>query len=129
MAITDSPDVQRLIAKTVEFQADIKQLEIYLDNERAKNKQLTTKLTEIEAYGCYVEDESGHKCGVVVKNEQLQAENKRLRKDIRNATYKINGIMSPFLNGDKYVDNGALTAIDKVVSKLHGQALKETEDK
>ena len=72
MAVTDHPDVQRLIAKTVEFQADIKQLEIYLDNERAKNKQLTTKLTEIEAYGCYVEDESGHTCGMAVENKRLR---------------------------------------------------------
>ena len=77
MVVTDHPDVQRLIAKTVEFQADIKQLEIYLDNERAKNKQLTTKLTEIEAYGCYVEDESGHTCG-------MAAENKRLREALES---------------------------------------------
>ncbi len=124
MAITDSPDVQRLIAKTVEFQADIKQLEIYLDNERAKNKQLTTKLTEIEAYGCYVKDESGHTCGMAV-------ENARLKEILRIGCYCRREKLISWLRKNKVKSDQPFFKDNTVVLRMIviQQALKETEDK
>ena len=110
MAETDHPDVQRIISKFVQLEAE--------------NKRLKAKLAEIEAYGCYVEDESGHTCGMAV-------ENKRLKEILRIGCYCNRTELISWLRKNKVKSDQPFFKDNTVVLRMIviQQALKKTEDK
>lgn len=52
------------------------------DNLKAENEDLKKALSEMERFGCTIQDETGYVCGYITENKQLKAENERLKAEL-----------------------------------------------
>ena len=67
-----------------------------IDQLRAKNELLKKKMKELQELGCFISDETGHKC-------LLATENDRLRKAIKIAIPTIKEAMAEYYKA-RYID-------------------------